>query len=1332
MVSAVNPWVVAEATPQQPTCAAGPWDAATFRKAKDAAALAPAVSGLKGPCRAEISFVLNGEPVTVANADPNMLLSDYIRDVAGLKGTKVYCYQGGCGACTVVMAPLDAAPGGGGDGALVHRPINACLRPLAAVDGMAITTVEGVGTKRTGLHAVQQRIVEQNGTQCGFCTPGFVTNMYGFLQDNPKPSPQAVEDQFSGNLCRCTGYRPILDAFQSFTCDKSLKHCAVGGAADIEEIAAAAAGGLSHCHVSPPPARPLRVSSGGTTWWKLHSLEDLCQLYQAYPDLRMVAGNTMTGVYAARPVAVLADISEIPELRKVEVTSGAVVFGGGVPISDFERTLAVNEGLSPSFPALLLYLKRVANKQVCNVGSLAGNLVMTNQHPGFVSDMAVLLFAAGAAVTLLDLTPGGRGTSTVSVEQFLATDLRGLVVTAVSVPILPAGEFVTTLKVAMRRVNSHAIVNAGFRFDADRKTGLIRSRPTIVYGGVRKYPVRAPKTEAFLEGKSFKDPQVVQQALKLVSQELEVDPFEGKSKYRASLVPAFLYKALLRLWPADELSPALRTAATEYDRPISKGDVSFDTDPSEYPVSKPLPKLSAAIQTTGEAVYTDDIEGVAGELHAALALTTHGNAAIDAIDASEALRADGVQGFVSAATLARDGLCNAVSEHENLFATKRSLYCGQAVGLILADTKRQAEAAAKLVKVTYSDERKPILTLEDAIAAGSWLKDSKKEMKTGGLPGSSDALKKSEVVVEGEVSIGHQYHFHLESQRAICIPGEDGEMKIYSSTQNVSQVQQVVAAALNVPQSKVSVSVKRIGGAYGSKINRATPVAMAAAVAAAAARRPVRLVMGLSTNMQNVGARSPYMCRYKIGVTKGGLLTAIHMRIYNNHGAHYDMDYPDMGGFFVFLDSVYKCAAWDVEAICARTNLPACTYMRGPGFVEANFIVESAMEHVANALGMAPDVFRRQNFYTSGDISPSGQHLGYCNARLVFDRVKESSGYAARVAGAKEFNARSRWVKRGVSLVPLRFGLGWNGCQFMTLITIFTDGSIRILQSGVELGQGLDVKVAQVAAMELGQLAKGGCPTGEIQIGPTSSDTNNNTMSTGGSITSELSAMAVQEACKILVERLRPSATVLASERDGEKPTWHELIATAVGLGVDLQARGRVYPSTPDTFKYMSYGAAVTEAEVDVLTGDSRLLRCDLLLDCGKSLNPAVDIGQVQGAYVMGLGYHLTEEFIYDEETGKLLSDGTWEYKPPSHKDIPHVFNAALLQNSGNPSGFLRSKASGEPPYAMAASALLAVRAAVAAGRAQFGDAAWVPLSSPATVEKTAMAASVPVSLLRL
>ncbi|KAL5996711.1 hypothetical protein ACLOJK_007631 [Asimina triloba] len=377
------------------------------------------------------------------------------------------------------------------------------------------------------------------------------------------------------------------------------------------------------------------------------------------------------------------------------------------------------------------------------------------------------------------------------------------------------------------------------------------------------------------------------------------------------------------------------------------------------------------MQTTGEVEYLDDLKF--SSLHAAYVVSSVSNAIIDVIDPSKALAVDGVLAFLSAETITAYGYSNNVNESETVFASREVQYHGQAIGLIVAVTKNIAKSAAEIVEVKYKDVKDPILTVEDALKANSFF-DSRSMDFCRGEVGNSFGV--ADLTVEGEVYVGHQYHFHLESQRALCIPGEEGCMTVYSSTQDPSQV-----------------NVKRVGGAFGAKLNRATPIAMACAMAADIVQKPVRLVLDLGTNMKLIGGRSPHLCKYKASANKDGRITAVQMDILNNQvaslpGAHVDFEHPNMFLIAVFADGAFNIKNWKLKVRTAKTNLPPNTYIRGPMYVETAVMIETILEHISHELNLEPSVVRELNMYDKGDITILDQHLPDCNAKLIFHNLQ--------------------------------------------------------------------------------------------------------------------------------------------------------------------------------------------------------------------------------------------------------------------------------------------------------------------------------------------------------
>jgi len=642
--------------------------------------------------------------------------------------------------------------------------------------------------------------------------------------------------------------------------------------------------------------------------------------------------------------------------------------------------------------------------------------------------------------------------------------------------------------------------------------------------------------------------------------------------------------------------------------------------------------------------------------------------------------------------------------------------------LIVADSIGHALQAAPLVKVVYDTSKSPapILNLQDAIEKKSFFPkvDNPALVPIGPfVVGDVDkALSQAKHVIKNSVAVETQYHFTMETQTTLAVPKEDMGMHLQSSTQWPAIVQHLVARILNLGDSKITVDVKRIGGAYGSKITRATWAAAAAAVAANKLNKPVHVTMDLADNMKMIGKRHPFQCDYQVGFDDTGKISALKMTYYADGGCSFDSTPGTMDMALTTADNCYYFPNYRVEGIDCYTNLPSNTSCRAPGCVPSIFFVESVVEAVADYLQTSPDVIKPLNFYQKNQVTPYGQSLPYFNLSSLWNQLMSSCNYANRLKSVNDYNAKNLWTKRGISLVPLKYGITWAaryGCD----VNIYMDGTVGIIHSGVESGQGINTKVAQCAAYTLG------VPLDLVSVYTTNTHSTPNTDPTGGSITSGLNSKAVMEACDVLNKRLAPLRNLLkgsgkSTSSEDLKETWQQLITKAYNAGVELKASAWVNVQSNEPFNYNSYGVTCTEVEVDILTGDTQIVQTDILFDCGISLNPDVDIGQVEGAFVMGIGYYLTEHLEIDQTTGELLSDGTWEYKPPSQKDIPIVFNVALLKDAPNPVGILKSKASGEPPLCMSCAVFFAVKNAIKAARKDAGLSPIFDLNPPALVSK--------------
>ncbi|CAG0914560.1 unnamed protein product [Notodromas monacha] len=1183
---------------------------------------------------------------------PSTSLNDFLRNNANLKGTKYFCKEGGCGACTVSVTTMDPF-----SRLHVTKAVNSCLVPIYSCDGWSIKTVEGIGNKTDGYHPIQKRLADFNGTQCGYCSPGMVMNMYSLLESNPNLKMEDVERSFDGNICRCTGYRPILDAFKSFASDATpeLKK-KVGDIEDVLKDAVcpktmtACQGKLEGKPCTPltcsgPPRLPaaLQLDLKSGEWIRPTSLEDVkAFLSKASGKIRFVVGNTGRGVH--RDVAegdTYIDLNQVPELFAISTSNGLSI-GAGVSLTKTIETLknvSVTETSYKYVTALAEHLGRVANVPVRNSGSVGGNLMLKHAHHEFQSDLFTIFEAVGASVVLA----GPDGEKQIPLNALLCEDMNKKVIRSVSLPPLSPDIRIRTFKITPRLQNAHAYVNAAFVADVDGAEALLKGRPSIVFGGIQLKDgfeqVHAKETEEFLTGKKLTEESVVQEALAVLGGELKESKtdVEASFSYRARLAQGLLYKFILGVL-GDAVPEKLRSGATNLSREISSGKQEITSDPKDYPISKPIPKIEAWNQTAGEAQYTNDIPLLPGELHAVFVLASYGRAKLKSIDASQALAMPGVAGFFSA-------------------------------------------------------------------------KD---------IPGANDFMQGEGVEeapqrIVGEMEFGSQHHFYLETQVCVCRPTEDG-IDVFAATQWIDKVQLAVSSILNIPENSVNVVVRRCGGAYGGKITRPNQISAATALAAYKLRKPVRMALDMETNLAIIGKRTAYIVKYQAGFEDDGKLRAVKAKIYGDVG-HSVNESPITFGLSM-AQNCYFSPKWNYMPVAVLTNTPSNTWTRSPGTTEGIAIIEHIVEHIAFKLKKNPFEVKQVNFIKEGELDMNGSPAEPNGLPEMVEIFKKSAELEKRMSEIQAYNEANVWKKRGLSVVPMKYPCGYPPFfRFAVSVSVFhDDGTVTVSHGGCEMGQGLNTKVAQVAAKTLG------VPMDKVMIRPSDSFTNANSAVTGGSMGSEMCCYGTQEACKDLLNRMQP-----VKAKENKDLTWVEWVAKSFNAGIDLRATYYSVGGNPDLKPYIVYGLACTEVEIDVITGEKQVLRADILEDVGVSLSPEVDIGQLEGSFVMGLGYWLQEEIKYNPRTGEHLTNRTWEYKPPLCKDIPIDFRVSFLQNSENPFGFRRSKATGEPALCMSVCSLFAVKQAVQATRNDKNITDWWNLSGPATTEKIALATPAPL-----
>ena len=752
-------------------------------------------------------------------------------------------------------------------------------------------------------------------------------------------------------------------------------------------------------------------------------------------------------------------------------------------------------------------------------------------------------------------------------------------------------------------------------------------------------------------------------------------------------------------------------------------------------VGKALPHESAAAHVQGTARYTDDGPRFAGMLSAWPVLSPHAHARITGLETAPALEVPGVVHVLTYQDVPGDNDSSAHKGDEPLLPEHEVLFHSQAVAWVLAETDEAARAGAARVQVAY-EPLTPILSIEEAMVAESF-HGPEQRLSCGDVDA---ALQNAEHRLSGELSVGGQDHFYLETHVSWAVPDPDGSVHITSSTQHPSETQGVVANVLGVPASRVTVTCLRMGGGFGGKESQAAPYAALAALGARVTGRPVRVRLRREHDMVLSGKRHPFWGRYEVGFSDEGLLEGVRLELYSDGGFSSDLSLPVMSRALFHVDNAYFVPNLHVTGRICKTNKVSQTAFRGFGGPQGMMFIEEIVARVARHLELPAERVRERNFYgASGERTTThyGQEITDNRLGRVWRGVLESSEFASRKREIADFNAARPHRKRGLAVTPVKFGISFTNTpmnQAGALVLIYQDGSVQLNHGGTEMGQGLYTKMLQVAARSLG------VPVTQFRTMPTATDKIPNTSPTAASSGSDLNGQAVRAACETLKTRLAevavkllaaPSASTLifengevygATEPD-KRLLFLDVVRQAYLAQVPLFATG--FYRTPNLhfdpqtgkgrpFHYFAYGAAVSEVELDGFTGQFRLCRVDIVEDAGTSLNPLVDRGQIEGGFVQGMGWLTMEETLWDA-AGRFVTNAPSVYKIPTIADVPNAFNVTLLPRAAQDGVIYGSKAVGEPPFMLALSVREAIRDAVAA----FAPRApgRVDLASPATPE---------------
>ena len=1243
---------------------------------------------------------VNGRTVAFGNLPPHTTALDWIRDL-GFTGAKEGCAEGECGACAILVA----RPSTTGDNTTEWVCINACLIPAASLEGQDVLTAEGLGSP-DDLHPVQREMALRGGSQCGYCTPGFVCSMAAEYYRAGRPAdahPGAADEPehgangfdlhaMSGNLCRCTGYRPIRDAAY-----------ALGEPAADDPIA--------QRHSEAAPVSPAtRIANNGAEYVRPADLTATVELIRQRPDAVLVAGSTDWGVEVnlrGRRAPFVVGIDQVPELREMRVDDDAFTLGAALTLTELERRL---DGAIPLFDEVF---PQFASRLIRNGATLGGNLGTASP----IGDFPPALLALEAELVLASVD----GERTVPLADYFTGYRQSVrrtdeLIKAIRIP-RPLAPLIAFHKIAKRRFDDISSVAVGY---AVRLDGGVVGQARIGLGGIAATPLRALATEAALVDQPWNEATVAAAAEVLAAEGTPIDDHAGE-----------------RGLPVGDDGPvATEVLLREHDRSASMSHLSQrpDSAPDSYEVGKAIPHESAALHVTGLALYTDDLVARTKDcLHAYPVQVFVAKGKITKLDVQPAYAVPGVVRVLTADDV--PGVNDAGVKHDEPLFPSEVKFFGHAVCYVLGETLEAARLGAAAVVVELEAEPS-LVNVKDAIEAREF-QGAQPTVQRGDV---DEGLRAASHVFSGTFEFAGQEHFYLETHCALAHVDEAGQIFVQSSTQHPSETQEIVAHVLGKHNHEITVQCLRMGGGFGGKEMQPHGFAAVAALGSILTGRPVRLRLSRTQDLTMSGKRHGFHAEWRVGFDDDGALVALEATLTADGGWSLDLSEPVLGRALCHIDNAYWIPNIRVNGRIAKTNKTSNTAFRGFGGPQGMIVIEDIFGRCAPLLGLAPEELRRRNFYSEGQTTPYGQPVRHPERiQAVWDQVHESGDLDRRRAEIAAFNAEHAHVKRAIGVTPVKFGISFNLTAFNqagALVHVYKDGSVLINHGGTEMGQGLHTKMMQVAATTLG------VPLAKVRLAPTRTDKVPNTSATAASSGADLNGGAVKNACEQIRERLERVAgaalgvspaevrfvdgTAYGLGHDEGVP-WEEVVRTAYFQRVQLFAAG--YYRTAglhwdsatmkgSPFKYFAYGCAATEVEVDGFTGAYHTRRVDIVHDVGDSLSPLVDIGQIEGGFVQGAGWLTLEDLRWDESDGpnrgRLTTQAASTYKLPSFSELPEEFNVTLLERAHEEGAVYGSKAVGEPPLMLAFSVREALRQAAAA----FGpEGTSVDLASPATPE---------------
>lgn len=735
----------------------------------------------------------------------------------------------------------------------------------------------------------------------------------------------------------------------------------------------------------------------------------------------------------------------------------------------------------------------------------------------------------------------------------------------------------------------------------------------------------------------------------------------------------------------------------------------------------------------GESQFVDDFIPFEKILYGYVFYSPVAHGLIKSLDLTEANSFSGVKYIFTYKDIPGQNQVGGIIQDEELFAEDKVEFIGQPIALIVAEDFLIAKKAAKKIKLEV-EELEPIFDPREAYEKGSLIMPP----RIFSLGNIEEAWQKCEYIVEGNVESGAQEHLYLETQGAIAFPIENESIKILSSTQNPTHVQRIAARVLGTSMNKIEVDVLRLGGGFGGKEDQATHWAVMAALAAKKLKSPVKIILPRQEDMRLTGKRHPYSSDFKIGLDKNGKILAYEVTFYQNAGAAADLSPAILERTLFHTTNTYYIPNVKATAISCKTNLPPNTAFRGFGGPQAMFVMESALFKASQVTGIDYHELQKINLLKEGDEFPYGQRAKNCRAKICYETLEKKYDVEKIKFQINDFNQKSKFVKKAYSIMPICFGISFTSTflnQASALVHIYTDGSVGISTAAVEMGQGVNAKLLEIAA-KMFSISRS-----RIKIETTNTTRAANTSPTAASKAADLNGFALMEACEIILKRLKKFASQILSVDNenkieiknewvyvnGEKSelSWNELIQKAYLNRISLSAQA--HHATPDVyfdrekskgepFAYHVYGTALIEVTVDCLRGTYKIDSVKVIHDLGESLHPLVDLGQVEGGIVQGLGWMTLEEVIYNEK-GKLITDALSTYKVPDIYFAPENIEVYFLEDSPNPFGPFKSKAVGEPPFMYGIGSYFAILKAMIS----FNPELEIKFNAPMTNERVLM-----------